>query len=152
MLINKSGDLLKATENIICHQCNTEGIFGGGLAYQIKGLYPNCEISAINHVKTLKDKCEVVGTYNVYPIDIDKTIANCFTQDKNFNTNYDAIETVFSSILEYCQFYKKTIAIPYKYGCGIAHGNWDEVSKIFEKISNKYDVDISVYRKEDINE
>ena len=58
MLINKSGDILKATENIICHQCNTQGIFGGGLAYQIKGTYPNCELSAINHVRILRGKCE----------------------------------------------------------------------------------------------
>ena len=37
------GDLLKAKEDIICHQCNTDGIFGGGLAYSIKQLYPLCE-------------------------------------------------------------------------------------------------------------
>ena len=68
MLINKNGDILKATENIICHQCNTRGIFGGGLAYQIKSTYPNCELSAINHVRTLRDKCDVVGTYDIYKV------------------------------------------------------------------------------------
>ena len=148
MIIIKQGDILKATENIICHQCNTEGIFGGGLAYQIKGKYPNCEISAINHVKTLKNKCDVVGTYNIYFVDNNKEIVNCFTQKENFDTDYEAIKNVFSDILKFCKDFNKTIAVPFKYGCGIANGDWNIVNKIFEDLSSKYRVDISIYKLE----
>lgn len=146
MILYKNGNILESTEKIICHQCNTQGIFGGGLAYQIKTKYPNCEISAINHVKTVKNKCNVVGTYNIYFTKDEKEIANCFTQDENFNTNYEALEFVFSDILEYCKIYNKTIAIPFKYGCGIANGDWEIVLKTFEKLSNKFDVDIVIYK------
>lgn len=148
MLIYKNGNILESTENIICHQCNTQGIFGGGLAYQIKSKYHNCEISAINHVKTLQNKCSIIGTYNIYFTNDNKEIVNCFTQNENFDTNYNALEFVFSDILEYCKIYNKTIAIPFKYGCGIANGDWNTVSKILEKLSNKTSVDIVIYKLE----
>ncbi len=148
-LIYKKGDILEATEDIICHQCNTEGIFGGGLAKQIASRYPKCELSSITHVKTLKNKCDVVGTYNFYFTNNDKNIVNCFTQDKDFNTNYEAIKFVFNDILEYCSLFNHTIAIPYKYGCGIANGDWNIVRKLFEDLSNEYSVDIVVYQLED---
>lgn len=146
MLIDKTGDILNANENIICHQCNTKGIFGGGLAYQIKMKYPNCELSAINHVRTLRNKCDVVGTYNIYNINGNQEIVNCFTQLESYDTDYGAIKNVFGDILEYCKTFNKTIAVPYKYGSGIANGNWDIIRNMFEKLSDEYDVDINVYR------
>lgn len=146
MLINKNGDILKSTENIICHQCNTQGIFGGGLAYQIKSTYPNCELSAINHVRTLRGKCDVVGTYNVYYINNQQEICNCFTQLENFGTDYLAIEVVFRDILKYCKEFNKTICVPYKYGSGIANGDWGKIKEIFERLSDEYGIDISVYK------
>lgn len=146
MLINKNGDILKATENIICHQCNTRGIFGGGLAYQIKSTYPNCELSAINHVRTLRDKCDVVGTYDIYNVNDNQDICNCFTQLENFDTDYLAINIVFRDILRYCKEFNKTIAVPYKYGSGIANGDWNKIEDIFKRLSDEYGVDISVYK------
>ena len=40
MVNMKNGDLLKCEEDIICHQVNTFGEMGGGVAYQIKMKYP----------------------------------------------------------------------------------------------------------------
>jgi len=40
MLIIKKGNILEAEENLICHQVNCLGSFGGGLALQIANKYP----------------------------------------------------------------------------------------------------------------
>lgn len=147
MLIYKQGDILKATENIICHQVNVDGIMGGGLARQIAKVYPNveaeykkcCRCYCYDYEK-LKSKAFIVRIGDL------KFIANCFTQKSNFDTDYEAIKQVFKVLLIDCKKQNKTICIPYKYGCGIANGDWDVVSKIFETLSAEYQVDISVYK------
>ena len=35
-----NGDIFSGTEDIICHQVNTLGVMGSGIALQIKKLYP----------------------------------------------------------------------------------------------------------------
>lgn len=143
MLVYKRGDILNATENIICHQVNEEGYMGGGLALQVATQYPQVE-------KEYKDFCKkynglLYGQYQVCKIGNRKYIANCFTQ-RNFVTNLEDIKKVFRGLLESCKLNGFSICVPFKYGCGIANGNWDEVSKIFEDLSNEYGIDIVVYK------
>lgn len=147
MLVYKNGDILKATENIICHQVNVAGVMGGGLALQIAKSYPKVE-------KIYKKCCEeyrndyqlLNGMCLMLKINSEKYIANCFTQKTNFDTDYEALKICFEDLLESCKDYNKTIAVPYGYGCGIANGDWDYVSYIFETLSNQYDVPISIYK------
>lgn len=143
MLIIKKGDILQATENIICHQVNEDGYMGGGLALQVATQYPKVEKEYKTYCDLYKE--DLYGTYLVCKIDDKKYIANCFTQ-RNFVTNLKDIEQVFRGLLESCKLNKFTIAIPFKYGCGIAKGNWKEVSELFENLSNEYGVDISIYK------
>lgn len=119
MLIYKTGDILKATENIICHQVNVDGVMGGGLALQIAKQYPEVE-------KQYQSYCE-----------------NC-------NNDYERLK---GRVYEIEVENKYTIiAVPFKYGCGIAKGDWNIVSKIFEDLSNEYGIDISVYKMESIEQ
>ena len=145
MLIYKKGNILKATENIICHQVNEEGIMGGGLALQVATQYPHVEQEYKKFCNEFKGL--LYGQYQVCKIDNKKYIVNCFTQRK-FVTNLKDIENVFRELLESCKLNNFSVCIPLKYGCGIANGNWDEVSKLFEDLSNEYEIDISVYRLE----
>lgn len=147
MLIYKKGDIIEASENIICHQVNEDGYMGGGLALQIAEKYPHVENEYKQFCNRYKDI--LYGQYQVVKIAERKYIANCFTQ-RNFITNLEDIEQTFRGLLESCKLNDFTIAIPYKYGCGIAKGNWNEVSEIFERLSNEYEIDISVYRLENV--
>lgn len=145
MIIYKKGDLLQAIEDIICHQCNTHGTFGGGLAYQIKQVYPQCEKQTIEFVKYRKTIDNILGDYYLYLNKQDKrVIANCFTQNEDYTTNYEIFEKCFNELKRNCIDMKQTIAIPYGYGCGIANGNWNKVVKILEMVFNDYD--ISIYK------
>lgn len=146
MLINKTGDILKATENIICHQVNENGVMGAGLALQIAKKYPQVKKEYKEFCNQFKDI--LYGQYQVCKVESHKYIANCFTQ-KNFVTDLEDIRLVFSGLLETCKLNNLTIAIPYKYGCGIAHGDWNKVTDILDKLSNEFNVDISIYRLEE---
>ena len=144
MIINKIGNILEANENIICHQVNVQGNMGGGLALQIAKSYPNVE-------KEYKEVCNkykdlLIGQYQVVKIGKRKYIVNCFSQQANFDTDYEAIKIIFEGLLQSCKLNDFIIAAPYKYGCGIAHGDWDKVSKIFENLSSKYEVPIVIYK------
>lgn len=147
MLIYKKGDLLKAKENLLCHQVNEDGVMGGGLALQIAKTYPIVEQEYKEFCKENKDT--LYGQYHAVKIADKKYIINCFTQ-RDFVTNLKDIEQVFRGLLHTCKLNNFAIAIPFKYGCGIATGNWDEVSQILEDLSNEYVVDISVYRLEEL--
>lgn len=145
MLVIKNGDILNATENLICHQVNENGIMGGGLALQIATKYPDVE----EQYKSFCKQCEglLYGQYQACKVGDKKYICNCFTQ-QDFVTKVDLLELVFRGLLETCKLNGFSIAIPYKYGCGIATGDWDIVSKTFQSLSEEYEVDISVYKLE----
>lgn len=147
MLIYKKGDILQATENIICHQVNVNGVMGGGLALQIAKLYPRCEAEYKRFCDWYdKDYNELKGSFFGCLINRNRTIINCFTQKPGFETDYEQLKICFSRVLKYAKKYERDVAVPFGYGCGIAKGNWNLVSKIFEDLSNKYWVDISIYK------
>ena len=144
MLIYKKGDILNATENIICHQVNVQGCMGGGLAKQIATTYPNVEKLYQEHCKCLNNDYEILkDDYLIAQAKPNQYIANCFTQKPNFDTDYESIKICFSALLSR---FKTPIAVPYKYGSGIANGDWSKIENIFKELSEKYKVDMMVYK------
>ena len=122
------GDLLETDAPIICHQVNLQGVMGGGLAYAIATKYPEIdEMYRKYPYKQLGRVC-FAGTNNLW-------VANCFSQEENFDTNYQALKGCLNRVKEFMDTIKvDTVAIPYKYGCGIANGDWNKVLSIFEEI------------------
>lgn len=145
MIKIKYGDLLEATEDVICHQCNTEGVFGGGLAAQIAKKYPECAYFTEMFADTFGPD-EVLGQVHYWTLsDKSRTICNCFTQNSDFTTNYDMLEKAFREILSICKQEGLSVAVPYMYGCGIAKGDWNKVLDIFTSLSSEIGIDISIY-------
>ncbi|MGN0961029.1 MAG: macro domain-containing protein [Christensenellales bacterium] len=134
MITYHKGDLLKSGCNIICHQVNLQGVMGGGLAKQIADKYPKCEEQYRRVVNSISNKYSLGGEVVFYKIDNDHYIANCFSQDENFNTNYKWLERCIEKIKDFSREYKYTaIGIPKNYGCGIANGDWEKVESIWDK-------------------
>jgi len=148
MLIIKKGNILEAMENLICHQVNCQGIMGGGLALQIANKYPICETNYKTFCSyDFNDYDKLKGKHCLVEISEDKYIANCFTQKPNFDTDYEALKACFSNLKDNIlkiNNYKPSICIPYKYGCGIANGSWEQVESILIDIFT--DVDIVIYK------
>ena len=132
------GDLLNSDADIICHQVNLQGYMGGGLALSIAKKYPSVESAYRKYrPKELGEVC--------FAKTDDFVIANCFSQTEDFNTDYDSLEQCLWGVKAYMTEHNlKKIAIPHKYGCGIANGDWETVLSIFGYVFN----DIDIYIKE----
>lgn len=138
---------------IICHQVNCKGVMGGGLAKQIKDVYPN-----VYYV--YKRKCEAMkrgigGLGDILYVPVPKSgfiIANIFGQDgygrEKCYTDYDALRKAFTSI--FLEFPNQTIRIPYKFGCGLAGGDWDIVWGIICDTLIKNGMDVEVWKLPDL--
>lgn len=143
----KIGNILEAEENIIVHQVNIQGIMGGGVARQLALQYPNLEKEYLEYCKFYnKSFHQLKG--QVFKIMLNgKFIMNMFSQEENFNTNYEAMRKGLEQIKEYAETFNLSVCMPYKIGCGIANGDWNKVYKIIEKVFSDYDV--TLYRLEE---
>jgi len=139
-------NILQATEDIIAHQVNSMGVMGSGIAKQIKEKYPEVfdqyRKFFINNKFTALGKCQIVKTED------NKYIANLFGQynygrDKQY-TDYKALEEALFSLKVSAKDHKKSVAIPFNIGCGLAGGSWEVVYKIIEEVFQDYDV--TLYR------
>lgn len=142
----KTGNILNCTEDIIVHQVNPFGTMGGGIARQLadefKYLEENYRLYCGNKTfETLRGK--------VYFYISDKIIANIFSQELNFNTDYGAMLYCLKTVKDFAKENKMSVCIPYGIGCGIANGDWKEVYKIIEYIFKDYD--ITLYKLEEEN-
>ncbi len=164
MITYKNGDLLESKCDIICHQVNLQGVFGGGLAYQIYCKFPNVEK---NLQKALNKDYGQVVYKNRFDLQFcglrsglqdDKKpqyIANIFSQDEYFNTKYDWLDIALTNLIKHIEKIEgvlsiKTFGFPYGYGCGIANGEWKEVEKVLKKYfdgNTKYNCEIWKYEK-----
>lgn len=130
-VIELVGDALNNDCDVLCHQVNLEGVMGGGIALSIANRFPNVEKEYVFYNK--KKLGEVFfAKANEY------VIANCFSQTESFDTDYDALAKCLDKVVEYLKKNNlHSVAIPYKYGCGIANGDWNTVKGIFiEKLKN----------------
>jgi O-acetyl-ADP-ribose deacetylase (regulator of RNase III) len=146
MIKYKNSDILDASENIICHQVNCQGVMGAGLAKQIKDKNPQAYLLYKNHCKYYNYSLKLLGTcFMVQSDDKQKIIANIFAQDgygNGLQTDYDALEIGLLNLKECAKVMDYSIAIPYKIGCGLANGNWNIVFDIINRIFDNYDVTI----------
>lgn len=127
IVIEVEGDALENECQLLCHQVNLDGVMGGGIALSIAKKYPDVEKEYSNYPsKKLGEVCFAKTDKYV--------IANCFSQTKSYDTDYDALRKCLDKVVTYMNDnYLRTVAIPYKYGCGIANGDWDTVRSIFEE-------------------
>ena len=145
MVVIKNGNLLDCTEDIIIHQVNCEGVMGGGVARQLALQYPDLEEIYKRHCDlTCNNYNKLKGTiFTVTTADVEKeykTICNIFSQESNFNTDYEALKKCLEKVKKYAKYHCKSIAIPYKIGCGIANGDWDIVLDIILEVFGDYDI------------
>ncbi|WP_055667922.1 macro domain-containing protein [Desnuesiella massiliensis] len=147
MIKTIEGNILDATENVICHQVNCMGVMGSGLAKQIRAKYPN--VFEQYHKFVLDNgKLQSLGMCQIVEVGKDKYVSNLFGQ-YNYGTNkiqtdYAALKSAMSSLKTVCKESNLSVALPYNLGCGLAGGDWGIVSKMIEDIFEDYDV--MIYR------
>ena len=148
MISYYNGDLLKSGCNIICHQVNLQGVMGGGIALQIAKKYPECEKQYMDFVHRYGTTCVINGSVFYYQIDSEHIIANCFSQDVYFNTDYTDLVQVFANLKEKIKP-GQTIGFPHGYGCGIANGDWLVVEKLIKQAFENSEIDCQIWKYEE---
>lgn len=136
--IFKSGEF-----DAFAHGCNCFCTMGKGIAAQVKKeLNPLYQADILNGKKGLRKK---LGTFSFHEFEFGIGI-NLYTQytfwNKKDMLDYEAVENCFKSLNEWMKQRKlKTLVIP-KIGAGLAHGQWDVISKLID--INTRDIDVTV--------
>ena len=140
---HKKGNVLKATETMIAHGCNCQGVMGSGVAKQVKKHYPR----AYDKYKEITPDNNLIGKIQPVPIypnkdttePFDKIIVNCFTQiyyGKNHKEfNYNKFKEIAKKIAGLASKYYFDVALP-RIGAGRGKGNWKKIEKILKKAEN----------------
>lgn len=136
------GDLLAIDEGIILHQCNTKGIMGKGIASFLDKKYPGLEKETKYHIKMIEDaEHEVFGAVYYHIINSKLKIGNCFSEigmcsnrkpGDPPNTSYDAVIKCFDAVKNDFATPSGKVYLPFKYGCGLAGGDWDVMLAILK--------------------
>ena len=140
MILTIKDNIINSKEEMICHQVNCKGVMGKGVALAIKNKYRYAYTQYKDFCKN-KEVKDLIGRCNIVKVQSDtnpKYIANMFAQE-NYGygkcfTNYEAFEICILHVLAYCNMMEiKSIAMPYKIGCGNAGGNWNIIYSLLEK-------------------
>lgn len=137
------GDLFDTTAPVIAHQVNCQKKMGSGVAKQVRERFPDV------YEEYLKKDGKLGDVFVCHSMPL---IANLYAQDKY---GYDGAQYTDLEALKKC-FQKlnmaasnsnfRTIAMPYKIGCGRGGADWNVVYKMIEEIFT--DIDIELWRLE----
>ena len=153
MIETKFGDMLAATEGILVHGCNCQGIMGSGIARLVREKWPDVHQAYRNrHIQSGLQLGEVifVGSSQAPAVITQKylhavtaqlptslIVANAMTQftcgsDKNMvYVDYDAVFAAFARINLLARDSGLTVNFPL-IGCGLGNGQWKEVASAIE--------------------
>lgn len=145
------GDITQATENVIVHVVNCQGVMGSGVAAALKERFPGL-FSAYRQHWEEHGKENALGTcclyHHVEPDGRIITIANLFAQkyygyDGKRYMSYDALLTALEDMKQQAEtWYSEhggngnmvTYALPYLMGSHRAGGNWDIVMAMVKSV------------------
>lgn len=128
MVIEVYGNALESDCDVLCHQVNLHGVMGAGIAAQIACSFPKVEKEYANYAdKSLGKVCFATAKPGL-------VIANCFSQNESFVTDYRALKECLNTVSAYMTANGlSSVAFPYHYGCGIASGDWNVVLGIIDE-------------------
>ena len=155
MLRYVKGDIIKSDCDIICHQVNCRGVMNAGLAREVRQHWPKVYELYTAWCRRVGKHSEVLlGEFQAVEIDNKRYIVNIFAQNYYGSTgerytNYEAFYKAISKINEEAPK-DKTIAFPYKIGCGYGGGSWNIIKAMLEEVFKNRE--IYIYHLEDLSE
>lgn len=146
MITIRQCDLLNCNAEYICHQVNCKGAMGAGLAKAIANKWPFVKLSYESFCDAYKHNPKsLLGVYQVVNVAPNKNVINIFGQldyGREFGrcyTSYDALMQAFKNMEEWIDV-SSTIAFPYRFGCGLAGGDWEVVFALLKIYLNKHNI------------
>ena len=144
------GNLLEATEPLIAHGCNAQGVMGSGVAKYVREKWPKayedyhdwCERHSVGRE-------ELLGKNRYFSINKNQTLVNAITQ-VNYGQGKQAryiavIECLVTAAVDYERLDPNLeIAIPL-IGCGLGGLKWEVLKELLEEVEEKYNFGFVVY-------
>lgn len=160
MIQQYEGDIFESTADVICHQVNCQGVFGRGMAGQVKKLFPEVEksykILTKQWIEEARGKTSaLLGRVSAQPVEKGGRwflIANLYGQDDygktGVYTNYEALEKAMEEIREFVvvRGSRETVAFPHGIGCGYAGGDWSIVEEMIKRVFSEYPGEIQIWK------
>lgn len=145
MINYKTGNILDFTEEAIGHGCNCRQVMGAGVAKAIKQKFP--ELYKADLSFTYKPELRL-GRASKAHLSNGKVGYNLYTQlnyGSGLQISYDAIRESLKYVFEdMVQLGLSSLALP-RIGAGLGGGDWNKILSIIEKVSNEYNIDITIY-------
>jgi O-acetyl-ADP-ribose deacetylase (regulator of RNase III) len=144
-----NGDLLKASENLICHQVNCQGKMGSGVALQVKKRFPQAfeeYIDLVNEYTIGNDhRSHLLGRVQSVKINDKQWICNLFGQDKygydgKIYTDTNALFKCFMQLRHRAESLQLSVAMPYMIGCYRGGADWKLVEEMLLTAFEGYEV------------
>ena len=153
MLKIVAGDLMKATEMYICHQCNCVTNRSAYLAHTMFKCFPYADIYSGRKYPDTPGTIKICGNG-----DDERFIINMLgqyypgkkyrdskkdgekTREKYFSLCLDRLEALCEGSGE------GSFAFPWRIGCGAAGGEWDNYMAMLEAFSRRITTDVVIYR------
>ncbi len=138
------GDLLKAKEQYICHQCNCVTLKSKGLSHYMFDRYPYANTYKRN-VKRQFGTIDVNGDGKE-----ERYVINMYSQYYPGRNKWGKNrEGAFKRCLfQISQLKPESVAFPYNIGCGLAGGKWSTYKEMIEDFEEEYDIPVTIYKFE----
>ncbi len=144
-LIHITGNLFDTRMGVIAHGCNCRGVYGAGIALQVRKRYPEAYQAYMRKHKSVGWH---LGDVQYVEAASGFLVVNMATQDTYGRTgrhvDYGAVRTCFQEVLAFCEGADKGLAIP-KVGCNLGGGDWTVVEGIIVDCLRSRQVDVEVY-------
>ena len=156
----KTGNLLEAPVEYICHQVNCQGRMDSGIAKQIRAKWPAVYDAYHAKFQEMEDEISemcggfeyqldvsevLLGHMQIVPVSDKQNVINMFAQqyygyDGLRYTSYDAFWSCLGEIKEKVPKGRK-IGFPKGIGCGLGGANWEIIkTMIIEALGEEYEV------------
>lgn len=153
MIIEKTGDLFRATTQAIGHGVNCRGLMGAGIAKDFRRRWPEM----YSEYRKLCDE-GILRPGQIYPYrvsslaDIDYKlmppwyVINIASQEHpGPDASYVWLEQGVEAALKFCtERHLESLALP-QIGCGIGGLSWETAREVLERVQLKYDVTLEVW-------
>lgn len=143
-----NGDISRIDLGVVIHQVNCQNRIGAGVSGAIINKWPKVETAYHNACmnrapQDLLGMAQFITIREPGPAGCDGLrIVNSFTQLNYGNAAktgkvYTNMRLLIKNLLRICyQNPKETVYIPYGIGCGLAGGNWNELTKWISDVPN----------------
>ncbi|MGN0999730.1 MAG: macro domain-containing protein [Faecousia sp.] len=146
MITIKKGNILEATETVIAHQVNCQGVVGG-LAADIFRRWPYAKKDYTDLTSRLPGKMILGMAFYTGQQKDGHIICNLFGQlNPGADYNPQRLEQALEQLANSAKIMNWSVALPWKLSCGICGGDWDEVQQIIERTMDG--VNCVIYKRE----